>query len=98
MARSISLDQGRNADPGGQNASTIPNLGAAQQSSNAWLGISDRVGKGTLGARYTSAAAAYGGDRLEGELFKGNSAGMPAPVLKQVNAQDSGEGNSWNSK
>ena len=97
MARSTSRDESVNADPGGQNVSTVPTIGSAQASSNAWLGISSRVEDGTTGSRPESSFAAYGGDRSEGELFKGTSANMPSSVLKEVNAQDSGERNSWNS-
>jgi len=91
-------DEGVNADPAGQNMSVAPKLGAAQQSSNAWMGISSRVEDGTPGSRPNLSHGKYGGDREEGELFKGTSANMPSNVLKEVNAQDSGEQNSWNSK
>lgn len=96
MARSTSRDEGVNADPGGQNVSTVPLIGSAQPSSNSWLGIESRVEEGTTGSR-PDMSSVYGGDRNDGELFKGTSAGMSSSVLKQVNAQDSGEKNSWNS-
>lgn len=96
MART-SRDEGVNADPGGQNVSTVPQLGSAQQSSNSWLGITqENVTDGSSGPRQ-GMSMRYGGDRNDGILFKGTSADMDSSTLKQVNAQDSGEKNSWNS-
>lgn len=95
MARSTSRDEGVNADPGGQSGSTIPNLGSAQQSSNAWMGIPERVENGTPGSRPNMSHASYGGDREEGELFKGKSA--PVSSAKEQNTREGGEMNSWNS-
>lgn len=95
MARSTSRDEGVNADSGGQSVSIAPPLGAAQQSNNAWLGISERIEDGTTGSRPDSSHGAYGGDRDAGILFKGNSA--PASSAKEQNTRDGGESNSWNS-
>lgn len=93
MART-SRDEGVNADPGGQRVSTVPQLGSAQQSSNEWLGISQEyVTDGTSGPRQ-GMSMRYGGDRDDGILFKGTSAGMDSATLKQVNASATGERNS----
>ena len=97
MARSTSRDEGVNADPGGQNVSSAPLIGAAQQSSNGWMGITqENVTDGSSGPRQ-GMSMRYGGDRNDGVLFKGTSSGMPSSTLKQVNYQDSGEKMSWNS-
>ena len=98
MARGTSRDEGVNADPGGQNVSTAPALGSAQQSSNEWLGITnEHVSDGTTGGRPNSSHAKYGGDRDDGTWFKGSSAGMDSAALKQTNAAFGQEKNSWNS-
>jgi hypothetical protein len=94
VARSTSRDEGVNADTGGPGVSSAPNLGAAQQSSNAWLGISERIEDGTNGTRPNSSHAKYGGDMDDGILFKGNSA--PAASPKEQNTRDGGEMDSWN--
>ena len=99
MART-SAREGTNSDPGGQNVSTVPNLGAAQQSSNAWLGpvmAESIVSEGTNGSRPNRSHANYGGDKNGdwGPLFKGGSAGMDNAALKQTNAGNY-EKMSWN--
>jgi len=97
MARRTGRDEGVNADPGGQNVSTVPNLGSAQQSSNDWMGISDRIADGTPGSRPDMSHTKYGGQlNRSGDLFKGTSADVDASTLKQLNAAN-GEKNSWNS-
>lgn len=80
-----------NSSPSGPGESTVPNLGSAQQSSAAWMGISERVTDGTPGPRPESSHAKYGGEMDEGVLFKGTSAGMDSSTLKQVNAGMGGE-------
>lgn len=98
MARRTGRDEGTNADPGGQNVSVAPNLGAAQQSSNDWMGITnEHVSDGTSGARPNSSHAKYGGDRDDGTWFKGSSSGVDSSTAKQLNAGVGGEKDSWNS-
>lgn len=56
----------------GEKSNVVP-LGTGQKSSNAWLGIDGRIEDGTTGSRPNSSHAKYGGERDEGDLFKGNS-------------------------
>lgn len=84
------MSTGTNNDSGG--TSKVVPLGTGKQSSNAWLGISDRIERGTSGSRNTLSAAKYGGDRQRGVLFKGKSASSPNAEMNSGNKEKDSSG------
>jgi hypothetical protein len=73
---------GTNSNPKGEGTNVAVPLGKSPASTNAWLGISDYVAQGTTGSR-PDISARYGGDVIDGQLFKGNSV---ATDNKQLNS------------
>src|SRR5712692_4119889 len=86
----MATDDNRNANPSGPGTSKQTPIGQSKASSNDWLGIPKNVELGSQGSRNTPASK-YGGDRKEGVLFKGDSAGSPQKDLVQLNAGGSGK-------
>lgn len=77
---------------GGNSGSRVVPLGSGQRSSNSALGIEKRVEAGSAGSRESIAASKYGGDRKQGNLFEGASAGSPSPEMNSGRSQKNSSG------